>query len=262
MELKDLDDILEAILFVSGDGLSIEEICNILELQKSEINSAIERLQKKFSGKRGIHLIKYNNKIQFGTNPIYKEQVSIVLNPIKEKELSSAALETIAIIAYKQPITRLEVETIRGVNCDYAISVLLNHKLIEVVGRRDAVGKPLLFGTTEAFLKRFRLDALEQLPDYEQLLDSIKVIEDKYKPQDAAVSMYNEYELPPESTSEEASNNEDEDLIDAESEVAATTDEPKKKKGKASKKQIEQELEIEEELPDFLKDEKDLQKIE
>ena len=101
------------------------------------------------------------------------------MNPVKEKALSKATLETVAIIAYKQPITRLEVEQIRGVNSDYAIQVLMEHKIIDVVGRKDAVGKPLLFGTTDEFLKRFNLNSLQDLPDYNELLERIEVIENQ-----------------------------------------------------------------------------------
>lgn len=199
MDIDLIDDILESLLLVSGDGIGIDEITNLLELQKSEVMHSVNRLKEKYSGKCGIHLLTYNGKIQFGSNPAYSDVIGCVLNPIKEKELSNAALETIAIIAYKQPVTRLEIEQIRGVNCDYAIQVLLKNNLIEVVGRKDVVGKPLLFGTTEAFLKRFQIDNISQLPDYEQLLENIKVLEGGQgeKPTENA-SLYNEFELPAE----------------------------------------------------------------
>ena len=213
MDIEKLDQVLEALLLVSGESVSIPDIVNLLELQNSEVNQSIARLKKKYSGKCGIHLIKYNNKIQFGSNPDYADTIACILNPIKEKELSTAALETVAIVAYKQPVTRLEIEQIRGVNSDYAVQVLLKHNLIEVVGRKDVVGKPLLFGTTDAFLKRFQVESIEDLPDYEQLIASIKVIEEGANTPTEQVSLYNEFELP------------------------------------------------EEETPDFLEDEKDLQKI-
>ena len=198
MQIELLDEIIEALLFVSGDGISVSEIVNLLELQNSEVKQSITRLKKKYGGKCGIHLLNYNGKVQFGSNPAYSDVISCVLNPIKEKELSTAALETVAIVAYKQPVTRLEIEQIRGVNCDYAVQVLLKHNLIEVVGRKDVVGKPLLFGTTDAFLKRFQIESVEQLPDYEQLLASIKVLEEGNKAKPEEVSLYNEFELPPE----------------------------------------------------------------
>lgn len=198
MEIEQLDEIIEALLLVSGEGISMSEIVELLELQQSEVKQSVARLKKKYGGKCGIHLLNYNGKIQFGSNPAYADAISSVLNPIKEKELSNAALETVAIVAYKQPVTRLEIEQIRGVNCDYAVQVLLKHNLIEVVGRKDVVGKPLLFGTTDMFLKRFQIESIEQLPDYEQLLSSIKVLEEGNAAKPEEVSLYNEFELPEE----------------------------------------------------------------
>ncbi len=200
MEIELLDNILEGLLLVSGNALNIAEVTEQLELQKSEMNGAIKRLKEKYGGQCGIHLLTYNGKMQLGSNPAYGDVISSVLNPIREKELSNAALETVAIIAYRQPVTRLEIEQIRGVNCDYAVQVLLKNNLIEVVGRKDSVGKPLLFGTTDNFLKRFRIEDISQLPDYDNLLESIRVIESETRPE--AASLYNEFDLPPEETPE------------------------------------------------------------
>ena len=128
-----------------------------------------------------------------------------MLNPIKEKDLSSAALETIAIIAYRQPVTRLEIEQIRGNNSEYTIQLLLKHNLIEVVGRKDSVGKPLLFGTTEEFLKRFQIESIDQLPDYNTLLESIRVLETEgVKKEEDAGSLYNHFDIPNEEEQESA----------------------------------------------------------
>lgn len=193
-----LDELLESLLFVSGNGLDTEDIAKHLEVDKKELNKSIARLQEKYSGKCGIRLIRFNNKIQFASNPEYADLVSCVLNPIKERELSNAAMETMAIVAYRQPVTRLEIEQIRGVSCEYTVQMLLKNNLIEVVGRKDGVGKPLLFGTTDMFLKRFQISSLDELPDYEQLLDSIKVIESRDLEEVAAHgagSLYNEFEI-------------------------------------------------------------------
>lgn len=193
MKLENLDNIIESLLFMSGNGLSLSDIQNSLGLQKSEITEAVKKLKNRYSGDCGIHIISYNGKIQFGTNPDYAEEVSAVLNPIKERELTNATLETVAIIAYRQPITKLEVEQIRGLSCDYTIQMLLKNNLIEVVGRKDTIGKPLLYGTTEEFLKRFQIESIDQLPDYDKLMESIKVLHiDENK------SLYNEFEIPEE----------------------------------------------------------------
>ena len=148
-------------------------------------------MKERFSGDSGIVLLEFNDKLQLSSNANYAETVSLVLNPIRERNLSKATLETIAIIAYKQPITRLEIEEIRGVSCDYAISILLEHNLIEVVGRKDAVGRPILFGTTDEFLKRFNLKSIDELPDYKTLLDQIEIMH--ARPSDA---LYNEFSVP------------------------------------------------------------------
>lgn len=190
LEIEKIDNVLEALLFVSGDGLKVSDICDILELQKSEVTAAVKRLQKKYGGKAGIHLISYNGKIQLASNPDYADTLSVVLNPIKEKALSNPAMETLSIIAYRQPVTRLEIEHIRGVNCDYALQALLKNNLIEIVGRKDAIGKPLLFGTSEAFLKRFGIEDIESLPERDKVLERIKAIEEA-TPEPTEEELYN-----------------------------------------------------------------------
>lgn len=190
MEIELIDDILESLLFVSGDGLKITDICELLELQQSEVKASVKRLSKKFGGKSGIHLLSFNGKIQFASNPEYSDVIACVLNPIKEKALSGPAMETLSIIAYRQPVTRLDIEHIRGANCDYTLQALLKNNLIEIVGRKEALGRPLLFGTTETFLKRFRIENLSELPDREVILDKIKEIEEK-TPELTEAELYN-----------------------------------------------------------------------
>lgn len=191
---KELKEIILSILFVSGEGLDKEFILQKLEISPKELDSVIDELTKEYKDEKGIHIIKYKNKVQLTSNPMYADYISEVLNPVREKSLTRAALETLAIIAYKQPITKLEIEDIRRVNCDYAVQILVDQNMIEVVGRKDAVGKPLLFATTENFLKRFNLEDLGQLPDYEQLLERIKVINEEEK-EEKSDSLYNEFEL-------------------------------------------------------------------
>jgi len=173
MDIENLDEALEAILFAAGEGVAISDIVSHLEVQRSEVKASAKRLACKYSNGCGINLIQYNNKLQFCSNPECADHVAKVLNPIREKQLTKAAMEAIAIIAYKQPITRLELEQIRGVGCDYAIQVLLKHNLIAVMGYKDAVGKPALFGTTEEFLKRFGIETIDKLPDYDRMLEDI-----------------------------------------------------------------------------------------
>ena len=192
---KELKEIVLSILFVAGDGLDKDFILQKLEISPKELDEVIEELCKEYNGEKGIHVIKFKNKVQLASNPQYAEYISEVLNPVREKSLTRAALETLAIIAYKQPITKLEIEDIRRVNCDYAVQILVDQNMIEVVGRKDAVGNPLLFGTTENFLKRFNLQDLADLPDYEQLLERIKVINEEEIKNAESDSLYNEFEL-------------------------------------------------------------------
>ncbi len=171
-----LKDVLYSILFVAGDGIEKSFLAEKLEVSEKEVEKALAELEKDLSGSCGVHLIRFKNKVQLSSNPNYASYISDVLNPIREKSLTRAALETLAIIAYKQPITKLEVEDVRRVNSDYAVQILLDQDMIEVVGRKDAVGKPLLFGTTENFLKRFNITNLSDLPDYEELMERIKTL--------------------------------------------------------------------------------------
>ena len=194
---KQLKEIVLSILFVAGDGLDKDFILQKLEITPKELDEVINELCAEYSGDKGVHVIKFKNKVQLCSNPEFADYISEVLNPVRERSLTRAALETLAIIAYKQPITKLEIEDIRRVNSDYAVQILSEQNMIEVVGRKDAVGKPLLFGTTENFLKRFNLQDLADLPDYEQLLERIRVInEEEIKDaQNQGDSLYNEFEL-------------------------------------------------------------------
>lgn len=194
-EKNSLENKLEALLFVSGDSVEISDIIEKWQVTDKQIDKAVENLKERFNENFGIKILKFKNKLQLCSNPEFADDVSLVLNPIRERNLSKATLETIAIVAYKQPVTRLDIEQIRGVNSDYAIQSLLKHNLIEIVGRKDAVGKPLLFGTTDEFLKRFDLEDLTKLPSYDELLNSIQVINNQS-------SIYNEFDIPDEENSE------------------------------------------------------------
>lgn len=194
--MENLKEIVLSVLFIAGEGVEKNFIAEKLNVSTEQIDKVIEQLKKEYNNEKGIHVITFKNKVQLASNPSYAEYISTVLNPIREKSLTRAALETLAIIAYKQPITKLEIEDIRRVNCDYAVQVLSDQNMIEVVGRKDAVGKPLLFGTTENFLKRFNLNDLAELPDYDSLLERIRVIEEDEMPK--SDSLYNEFSLPEE----------------------------------------------------------------
>lgn len=167
-------NIIEAILFASGNAVAYSDICDKLAITNRELRKSLDELKEKYGEEGGIQLLEFNKKAQLASNPRYKNEVETVLNPIREKELTRTILECAAIIAYKQPITRTEIEILRGCNSDYAVNALVELKLIEPCGRKDAVGRPVLFATTDEFLKRFRLHSLADLPDYDELMKAIK----------------------------------------------------------------------------------------
>lgn len=171
--MNNLTNIIEAIVFASGEAVPVKFIVEKLDCTLKEVNASVSELKEKYSGENGIHLLTFNGKLQFATNPAYKAPVSDVLTPIKEKEFTKTILECAAIIAYKQPITKPELEDIRQVSCDYAIHTLLELEMIVPCGRKDAVGKPILYATTDNFLKRFKLNSIDELPDYEELMAQI-----------------------------------------------------------------------------------------
>ena len=188
--MDNLDKILEGLLFLSGDGLDRGVIMEKLQVTPKELNKAVEVLKQRYNDECGINMITYKDKLQLCASPKYADDVSLVLNPIRERQLTKATLEVMAIIAYKQPVTRIDVQDIRGINSDYAIQTLLNYKLIEVVGRKDAVGKPLLFGTTDEFLRHFGINDLNELPDYDELMKNVQTIQLENN------HLYNEFDIP------------------------------------------------------------------
>jgi segregation and condensation protein B len=182
-KLERLTSIIEAVVFLSGTPVAVKDIAEKLDASEGMIMDAVKELQTKYDKNSGLQLLVFNKKLQFASNPEFSEEVTGVLNPIKEKELSRSLLEVAAIIAYKQPVTRIDLEEIRG-NSEYAVQKLLELKMIEPVGRKDAVGRPVLFGTTDEFLKRFQISSLDDLPDYEELLTKIREIHGETETQD------------------------------------------------------------------------------
>lgn len=170
--MKKLTQIVEAIVFAAGSPIAREEILAKLpeKVSRKELNAAINELEARYSGESGIVLEIFDENLQFASNSAYGEIVAEVLQPVKEKELTKILLEVLAIIAYQQPITRGEIEDIRGVSADYAINVLTRVNLIRACGIKQAPGKPVLYGTTDEFLKRFGLRSLDEMPDYGEVM--------------------------------------------------------------------------------------------
>lgn len=200
--MNNLTNIIEAIAFASGDAVQVKFIIEKLGVSLKDVNACIDELKNKYSGDSGIQLLTFNGKIQFATNPAYKQQISSVLQPIKEKEFTKTILECAALIAYKQPVTKGELEEIRQVSCDYAIHTLLELNMIEPCGRKDAVGKPILYATTDNFLKRFKLNSLEDLPDYDELMAQIAEINSSILDEEDSNYLYHKDEYSEESDPE------------------------------------------------------------
>ena len=163
--MTELAKIIEAILFVSGEPVQLGAVARALEVTELEVSAAADELASDYDyNRRGICLKRFGSHIQLCTRPDYAPQIEKLLQPIQKQSLSQAALETLAVVAYKQPVTRLDIEAVRGVKCDYSVQSLMNKGLIEEVGRKETLGRPILYGTTDAFLSHFGLTSLEDLP--------------------------------------------------------------------------------------------------
>ncbi len=160
---------IEAILFVSGEAVNRKDLASALQVSPRELNEAINRLRDEYDyAQRGFMIKQFGDQVQLATRPLYAEDVLRLLQPAQKQSLSQAAMETLAVVAYKQPVTRAEVEQIRGVKCDYSLQSLTAKGLIQEVGRKDTIGRPILFGTTDEFLSHFGLSNLEDLPPMPQ----------------------------------------------------------------------------------------------
>lgn len=165
MEIKKLKAAVEALLFVADEPLSLRRIAAICEAEKNIIEKAIAMLRQDYAGEeRGLQLIEVAGGYKLGTKRELADYIERYIKPSGSHGLSKAALETLAIVAYKQPITRLEIEMIRGVKSDSALNTLMERKMIEEVGRKDAIGRPILYGTTKEFLRYFGLKSIKDLP--------------------------------------------------------------------------------------------------
>ena len=173
MEIKEnLKNIVEAILFASGDPIAVSVLSTSLEVSAKEIKQAITYLQDDYSSnERGIAVVVMNSTVQMTTNEIYATVVEDVLSPIRSAKLTKSAIEVLSIVAYRQPITRGEIAEIRGVRSDYLINTLIRKELIKECGKKDTLGHPALFATTEIFLRDFNLKDITQLPKLDAAME-------------------------------------------------------------------------------------------
>lgn len=177
--MKDILLHIEAIIFASPEGVSTNDLKYILfdalglEVNKSELLDMLAQIKEKYDQEEYVlSLHEINQHYQFLTKSDYHETINHLQSHRDKKKLSQSALETLAIIAYRQPITKLEIEQIRGVNCDYSVQRLLEKKLIQITGKADTIGRPLLYGTSDAFMHYFGINHVGDLPQLKDIIEA------------------------------------------------------------------------------------------
>lgn len=168
--MKSLNASIEAILFASGDAITISKLAQATQSDDEQIEIAINELAEYYDNEQsGLSLVRMNDKVQLCSRPAYAEVVRRAIENRKPPQLSPAALEVLTIIAYRQPVTRAYVEQLRGVDSGGTIANLIDKGLITEAGRLDVIGRPILFCTTDAFLRTFSISSLSQLPELPEL---------------------------------------------------------------------------------------------
>lgn len=177
MERERQEAVIEAVLFTMGESVSVHKLAELIEDTPSATRKIIEQMQENLqAANRGISIVEFEDSFQMCTKvDMYEDLLKIAKSP-RKYTLSDTLLETLSIIAYKQPVTKLDIEKIRGVSCDHAVNRLVEFDLVKELGRLDAPGRPLLFGTTEQFLRSFGVKSLEELPEINPMqLEEFKV---------------------------------------------------------------------------------------
>jgi len=178
-----LQNHIEALVFCSPSPLKEEDIMGCLsemfdsEVPAEDILNALRRIEEKFAGEEySFQLYKAGGGWQFLTKPAYQAGIGILLKQQSKKRLSASAIETLSIIAYRQPISKTDVENIRGVNCDYSVQRLLDKGLIEIQGKAESIGRPLLYGTTAKFMEYFGINDISELPTPKDFSNEVNTI--------------------------------------------------------------------------------------
>ena len=180
MEKSQICGAIEAILYVTGEPIELSELGRALEIDDEQLACALDELEHTYDKEaRGFRLLRFGEHVQLGTRSDYAPYIEKLLQPVQKQSLSQAVMETLALIAYKQPVTRAEIEAIRGVKCDYSLQSLLNKHLVCEVGRKETLGRPILYGTTDEFLRHFCISSLDELPTVD--LSAVKALEEKNK---------------------------------------------------------------------------------
>ena len=175
---KSVKSAFESMLFVWGEPLPARLAGEVFNLEAKEALELFRELMEEYEQEgRGIRIREINKSFQFVTDPANAEYVTRLVTPMKQRRLTQAALEVLAIIAYKQPVTRGEIEAIRGIKCDRVLEGLQKRELIDEVGRSAGIGRPILYGTTDAFLRYFGFTTLRDLPEIEDIERAIEAEE-------------------------------------------------------------------------------------
>lgn len=167
--MEELNNIIEAIMFALGREISVEELAKTLEIEEEKVKEAVDNLRNKYNKDNGVTLVDINGMVQLVTNNKYYEYVNKFVENTKRQSLSVSAQETLAIIAYNPKITKTEIENIRGVNSDFAVSRLLECGLIEEVARLNLPGRPAAYSVTNEFFRSCGIEKIEDLPEYENI---------------------------------------------------------------------------------------------
>lgn len=168
MEKQKAFSVIECMLFVAGDPVPILELQRALDMTDIELRPVLDEMQEVYrQEERGVLLSLTDQTAQLVSNRAYAKYVEELLQPAQQKSFSQSLIETLSIVAYRQPVTRADIEAVRGVRCEYAVAQLQKMNMIQPIGRKEVVGRPMLFATTDAFLRHFSIQSVTELPNYE-----------------------------------------------------------------------------------------------
>jgi len=172
MDIREIKAIIEGLLFVAGDAVPIKELCSIINIDEPTLKKIVNQMMDSYNEeRRGLQIIEVNGSYQLCTRPEHYEYIERLVKPQNRQGLSQASLETLAIIAYKQPITKAQIDYIRGVKSESCIARLIEKDLICEAGRQEGPGRPIIYKTTDNFLKLFGLKSLNELPALKEFTD-------------------------------------------------------------------------------------------
>lgn len=177
MDKQEIKAIIESLLFTWGEPLALTEIAKIINIDKKNVAKIVDEMIDDFDyHRRGLRIIKIDNSYQIGTRPEHYNWLKQLRERESPKSLSNATLETLSIIAYKQPVVKADIDYIRGVKCDRALQTLIDRNLVKELGRLERTGRPIIYGTTKEFLRLFSLESLDELPELERIKSELNKI--------------------------------------------------------------------------------------